>query len=171
LVVPAVVISTPAVAWDPYPYPLSVEQAVKSANCVITGFVESAAVEEKTDSEIMALAKVKIDSCFRGSDCRHDSIMKISYVTQTHVDPHASIEFIVGSWVLLALRNQCSDVYSFESDFGKLSLAERYNVDVGYNCDYIGGIPESEKNSYCQDMMFHSRAVPISNGAIRSMLK
>jgi hypothetical protein len=166
----ALIWCTPALAWDPQPYPVSIEQMVSSAQCVFVGFVNKVFVARKTGDGIESVAEIEIVRCLRGRECKSGQTMRIAFLNQTVRDVRIPISFKVAEEVIMALKSECSKRYKFD-----VIVHRGHKPDAGYTCDVFPGsivrrLDPSESFS-CTDIMFNMAVNDLTYGRIEAMLK
>lgn len=143
-----------AFAWDPYPYPLPIEQTVQSSSCVYVGTVEKAAVTNITKSTIKAVVQIKVDDCVYGQDCKIGQVVEYTYLAQTVEETYLPASFPVGNSMLIALKSGCSAKHDFIS-----RPVGSTGIDEGYVCPVLPfSIKDlGEKEVTCTDNIFNKK--------------
>ncbi len=167
IVVAALLWASPALSWDPYPYPLPFDQMAKTAECVFVGKVMRTAVTSDSKAEIAATTVIDVIDCLRGFSCRKKSTIAISYYAQTTKTAHLSVNFNVGQEVIIALKSKCSPRYAFDSEVWKM-----HKPDAAYMCDVF---PESilqrtDQEFSCTDVMFNQKVNGLTYDHVKHLL-
>jgi hypothetical protein len=155
-----------ALAWDPHPYPLTFDEMVKGAECVIIGKVNSISVVSEAGEDVVASADVRIERCLKG-ECSNNGSMKVHFLAQTIRTVHVPVRMSAGYEMVFALKSKCSQVYKFDSEVWKA-----HKPDAAYACEtFPGTILHKDDDTFsCIDAMFNEITTDLTYNHIKEIL-